>query len=74
MKGVRKMLVITKERKARGISQSEAARRASMHISSLSAIETGRMIPWPGQRKKLERVLSDAGWNGEGDLFSEVTE
>ncbi|MDR1184790.1 MAG: helix-turn-helix transcriptional regulator [Coriobacteriales bacterium] len=66
------MLVITKERKARGISQSEMARRASMHISSLSAIETGRMIPWPGQITKLEKVMREAGWDGKSDLFTEV--
>jgi transcriptional regulator with XRE-family HTH domain len=68
------MLTITKERKERGISQSEVARRADMHISSLSAIETGRMIPWPGQRGKLERVMREMGWSGEGDLFAEISE
>jgi transcriptional regulator with XRE-family HTH domain len=68
------MLVITKEQKAHKLSQSEIARRAGMHISSLSSIETGRLVPWQGQREKLERVMREAGWDGDGDLFSEVEE
>ncbi|MDR1183735.1 MAG: helix-turn-helix transcriptional regulator [Coriobacteriales bacterium] len=67
------MLAIAKERKARNLSQSEIARRAGMHISSLSSIETGRLVPWPGQRKKLERVMCEVGWDGRGDLFGEVS-
>jgi len=59
------------ERKARGISQSALARAATMHLSSVSAIETGRLLPWPGQKAKLAEALD---WPAEraDELFEEV--
>ncbi len=44
-------------RKARGLSQSALARRARMHVSSVCAIEQGRLLPYPGQLKKLAKAL-----------------
>jgi ribosome-binding protein aMBF1 (putative translation factor) len=73
-KEVLQMLVIERERKLRGISQSKLAQRADMHPSSVCAIERGNLIPFRGQREKLERVMREVGWDGNGDLFSEVSD
>jgi ribosome-binding protein aMBF1 (putative translation factor) len=67
-----KMLLLTKKRKAMGLSQAALARKADMHNSSVNCIENGHMKPWPGQREKLEVAMKAAGWDGEDDLFSEV--
>jgi len=65
------MLRVVEVRKQRGLSQSALAREATMHVSSVSAIETGRMAPWPGQARKIAEVLS---WPAEraAELFEEV--
>lgn len=64
------MKLITQIRKDRGLSMSELARMAKMHVSSVSQIESGRLMPYPGQAKKLSDAL---GWNGETQtLFKEV--
>ena len=63
------MMNVTKERKARGWSMSRLAREASMHVSTISLIESGRMKPFPSQAEKLAAAL---GWKGEtADLFGE---
>ena len=67
------MIRIVKERKVRGLTQSGLARAAEMHVSSMCAIETGRLKPWPGQAAKLAAVLE---WplDRADELFEEVTE
>ena len=67
------MLRLVEERKRRGITQSALARKAMMHVSSVSAIETGRMKPWPGQARKIAAVLN---WPVQSisELFEEVLE
>ena len=67
------MIRIVKERKVRGLTQSGLARAAEMHVSSMCAIETGRLKPWPGQAAKLAAVLE---WPQDraGELFEEVAE
>ena len=44
-------------RRAAHLSQSEVARRALLNNSTLSLIETGRFVPYPGQLAKLKSVL-----------------
>ena len=67
------MIRIVKERKVRGLTQSGLARIAEIHVSSMCAIETGRLKPWPGQVAKLAGVLN---WPQEraDELFEEVDE
>jgi transcriptional regulator with XRE-family HTH domain len=65
-------VALKEERKKLGLSQSKLAQRANLHSTTISNIETGNLRPWPGQREKLERAMRDAGWDGNGDLFSEV--
>lgn len=40
-----------------GISQVELARRAHIASTNLSAIECGRLAPWPKVKRKLAKVL-----------------
>ena len=40
-----------------GLSQVEVARRAHMASTNLSAIECGRLAPWPKVKRALARVL-----------------
>ena len=64
---------IVKERKVRGLTQSGLARAAEMHVSTMCAIETGRMKPWPGQSAKIARVLDWPQERAE-ELFEDVAE
>jgi transcriptional regulator with XRE-family HTH domain len=48
---------IKERRQELGISQVELARRARMASPNLSAIECGRLAPWPKARKALAEVL-----------------
>ena len=48
---------IRERRQELGLSQVELARRACMASPNLSAIECGRLAPWPKARKALARVL-----------------
>lgn len=64
------MLQITEERKRQGLSMSALAAKAGMHISSVSQIENGHLVPYPGQMKKLSKALE---WDEpEENLFKEV--
>ncbi|MFC2045592.1 helix-turn-helix transcriptional regulator [Chloroflexota bacterium] len=40
-----------------GLSQVELARRAKIAESNLSAIERGRLAPWPKVKRQLAKVL-----------------
>ena len=44
-------------REKAGLSQVELARRARIASTNLSAIECGRLAPWPKVMRKLVRVL-----------------
>ena len=52
-------------REKAGMSQVELARRARMASQNLSAIERGRLAPWP----KVERSLARALKCNPGELF-----
>lgn len=44
-------------REAAGLSQVELACRAHIASTNLSAIERGRLVPWPKARKALAKAL-----------------
>ena len=65
------MLRMTEERKSRGLSMSALARRAEMHVSSISQIESGRLIPYEKQVIKIANALN---WEDDPkQLFVEVS-
>jgi len=44
-------------REEKGISQTELSRRTRIGSPNLSAIEHGKLTPWPKARRALARVL-----------------
>ena len=48
---------LIEERNQRGWSRAELARRAGMHPSTVSLIESGRLVPYPSQVEKLADAL-----------------
>lgn len=52
-------------RQKAGISQTELARRICIACTNLSAIECGRLAPWP----KVRRALVEALKVSEAELF-----
>lgn len=63
------MMRLTEEREHAGLSKSKLSQLAGVHVSSLSAIENGRLIAYPGQRAKLAKALK---WQGDPDeLFTD---
>ena len=52
-------------REKAGLSQTELARRVCIACTNLSAIECGRLAPWPKVRKALARALKVT----EAELF-----
>lgn len=70
------MILLRKVRQQLGLSQSEIARRSgSMHPNSIYQIESGKRAPGFKQRYLIEKVLREAGWDGNADeLFEEVVE
>ena len=67
------MLVLTRERKARGWSKSRLGRRADMAGGTVGQIEAKRFRPYDSQLKKLAKAL---GWpTGEAQrLLDDVGE
>ncbi len=64
------MRLMTDLRMKRGLSMSVLARKAEMHVSSVSQIEGGRLRPYPGQIKKIADALE---WDGSpAALFRET--
>lgn len=57
-------------RERAGVSQVELARRARIAPQNLSAIECGRLAPWPKAKRALSRVLKCS----QADLFPEKRE
>ncbi len=55
-------------REKAGLSQVELARRARMASQNLSAIEGGKLLPWPKVKKALAKALKTT----EKELFREV--
>ena len=44
---------ITSKREELGLSKSAFGREADLHVSTVSQIESGRLIPYPGQMRKI---------------------
>lgn len=64
------MLKMTAIRNEKGMSMSALARKAEMHVSSISQIESGRFEPYPVQKQKIADALD---WPDEiDDLFKEM--
>ena len=53
-------------REKAGISQVELGRRARIAPQNLSAVERGKLAPWPKARRALSRVLKCS----QTELFS----
>ena len=60
---------LIEERNQRGWSRAELARRAGMHPSTVSLIESGRLVPYPSQLDKLAAAL---GLKSRDDLLATV--
>ena len=58
-RGAREMLKnkVREFRERAGLSQVELARRARIASTNLSAIECGRLAPWPKAKRRLARAL-----------------
>jgi len=64
------MLKMTAIRNEKGMSMSALARKAEMHVSSISQIEHGRLVPYPVQKQKIANALD---WTDDiDDLFKEM--
>ena len=50
-------MLLTTERKQRGWSQAELARRARMNPNTISLIESGRFQPYDSQLRKISEAL-----------------
>ena len=65
------MLRLAIERRKRGWSQSELARRSGVHSTSISLIEGRRLVPGAVQLDKLARAL-DVSAAAAGALLDDV--
>lgn len=64
------MLRIVSERKHRGMSQAELARRAGINQASMSRIEAGKE---PAYQNRGRRIAQALGWSDDPEaLFIEV--
>lgn len=44
---------ITLRRERLGLTKSAFGREARLHVSTISQIESGRLVPYPGQMEKI---------------------
>ena len=66
------MLRLTRVRTKKGWSQSRLSKESGVHVSSISAIERGRLNPWPGQVQRIAEALE---WQGNPTaLLEDVTD
>ena len=64
------MLLVEKERKRLGLSQSKLARLADVNASSMCRIERGKEQAYPHRGERIAKAL---GWKGDAaELFEEV--
>ena len=57
----RAMLRLTRLREERGWSRAELARRAKIYPTDVGKIERGKLVPYPGQLRRLARALGHDG-------------
>ena len=55
------MFRLQAEREKRRLSQSQLARLADVHPSTLSRLESGKIYPYPAWRRRLGRTLGVSG-------------
>lgn len=48
---------VTRRRKALGLSMSKLSHESGLHLSTISAIENGRLVPYPSQAEKLRAAF-----------------
>jgi len=58
---------VRKYRETKGLSQVELSRLSMVAAPNLSAIERGRLVPWPKAKKRLAKALRCS----ESELFPE---
>jgi len=58
---------IRETREKKGISQFELARRTGLHPSTISKVERGVWMPFPGWRRRIAEALEV----GENEIFPE---
>ena len=58
---VSRLIRLTEIRQSLGWSQSRLSRESGVHSSTVSAIERGRLNPWPGQLHRIAEALSYSG-------------
>ena len=51
------MLILTRERKARGWSRLELGRRSQLASGDIGQFETGRIVPYAGQLQRIAQAL-----------------
>lgn len=69
------MIRLRQERLKLGMSQNDVARRTgTMHPASIGQLEAGKRKPGFKQKYLIEKVMREAGWDGNDDLFEEVEE
>ena len=61
---------LTREREIRGWSRAELSRRAGLNPSQVGLFESGRLIPYPVQLRKLAGALEFG--NDPTELMDEV--
>ena len=49
---------MTARREALGLSKSAFGRESGLHVSTVSQIESGRLVPYPGQVEKIEAAFA----------------
>ena len=54
------MLLLTKEREAKGMNKSDLARKSKVQASVIGWIESGRFTPYESQLQKIADAL---GWD-----------
>lgn len=63
-------MMVTIERRKRGMSQAAIARATGANPSSISRIESGKEPPYPFRARRIADAL---GWEGDPmELFEEV--
>lgn len=55
------MFRLTVEREKRGWSKSELARRAKIALPDISRLESEKIFPYPGWKRRLARVFKMPG-------------
>jgi len=64
------MFRLTEERQRRGLSQAAVSRLTGIHPAIISQLESGRVYPYPGWKRRLSEALGMPG----DELFERVSD